>query len=82
MLVWDQFQHGFEWFALHGDGYQFWSGIGSGSPLIVGAIVVWRRHNCHVRWCPRIIWRTHGEHELCRRHHPASPPSPADLEAG
>ena len=21
---------------LHGDGYQFWSGIGSGSPLIAG----------------------------------------------
>jgi len=73
--VFDIFQRGFQWFALHGDGYQFWSGIGSGSPLIAGVYLAWRRHNCHVRGCPRVIWKQHGDHSLCRRHHPHDAPT-------
>ena len=64
---------------LHGDGYQFWSGVGSGSPVFVGIYVYWRHHNCHVRHCPRLIWKTSGEHALCRKHHPSDPPKESDL---
>ena len=66
-----------------GDGnsvaYLFWSGIGSDLAYLSfmwGAIVLYRRHSCRVRWCPRI-----GRHEwaepdtgvtrlLCWKHHP------------
>lgn len=66
------------WFLdpLHGAGYQLWSGIGI-VPLawLLTAVTFYRRHNCHVRWCPRIQWH---EVELddgrvfnvCKRHHP------------
>jgi hypothetical protein len=57
---------------LHGDGYQFWSGIGSGSPLFVALLVLWRKHNCHVKGCWRIAWHPHPvhKHPVCRRHFP------------
>ena len=62
--------------------YGFWSGFGSdlGEITIITALLaVYRKHNCHVRGCPRI-----GRHEftdsatgvtylLCRRHHPGTP---------
>lgn len=50
---------------LHGDGYQFWSGIGSGSPLFAGLLVFWHRHNCHERRCWRVV--RHGKTH-CRKH--------------
>jgi hypothetical protein len=34
---------------LHGDGYQWWSGVGSGSPLLAAVLVYLRKHNCHVQ---------------------------------
>lgn len=58
---------------LHGDGYQFWSGIGGGSPLFLVIGLWWRKHNCHVKRCWRLQFRPHpddGEHVVCRRHHP------------
>jgi hypothetical protein len=64
---------------LHGEGYQFWSGIGSdlGELSILVAIVAfvygwWRVHNCHVRGCPRLMWHPHpvNGHPVCRHHHP------------
>ena len=74
-MIWHGFQHGIQWFALHGDGYQFWSGIGSGSPLIAAVLLLYRRHNCHVAWCPWLQWHTHPEHghPVCKRHHPHDP---------
>lgn len=58
--------------------YAFWSGIFSALPsfgvfaLVAGA---YRKHNCHVRGCPRI-----GRHSIdgtnwvvCRKHHPELP---------
>lgn len=52
----------------HG-GYNFWSGIGSGSPLLAGIGVYVRHHNCHVRGCFR-LGHAHPEHghPVCRRH--------------
>jgi hypothetical protein len=63
----------FSWLnPLTGYGYQFWSGIGSGSPILAGVLLHFRRHNCHVRGCPFVIFRAHPddpEHLICRRHH-------------
>jgi hypothetical protein len=59
---------------LHGDGYQFWSGIGLGG-LGFGSIGMWwRKHNCHVKRCPRLQWHVNDEHghPVCRTHHPDS----------
>jgi hypothetical protein len=58
---------------LVGNGYQFWSGIGSDfSELAIGCAVVafFRQHNCHVRGCKRLGSRDDavGAH-ACRRHH-------------
>ncbi len=52
---------------LHGDGYQFWSGIGLGW---LGWSVYMRKHNCHRKWCPFLSWHE-GEdgHPVCRLHH-------------
>lgn len=57
---------------LHGDAYQFWSGIGSGSPVIAALAIWWRKHNCHVHQCPRLAWHPDPEHghPVCRKHHP------------
>lgn len=59
--------------------YNFWSGFGSdiAEVTIIGAMIgIFKKHNCHTRWCFRI-----GRHEftdsatgvtymLCRKHHP------------
>ena len=56
---------------LNGEGYQFWSGIGSGSPVFVILAVWWRKHNCHVTGCWRLQWHADPEHghPVCRKHH-------------
>lgn len=54
---------------LRNDGYQFWSGIGSGSPIF-GAVVLWWHHNkCIEKRCFRKGHKdpVHG-HPLCRKH--------------
>ncbi|MHB8691766.1 MAG: hypothetical protein ACYDHH_11005 [Solirubrobacteraceae bacterium] len=62
--------------VLHGDGYNFWSGIGSDFgevTIIIAVLAWWRHHNCQVKGC----WRIHlhlptaGGHLVCKRHHPA-----------
>lgn len=65
------------WFfqPLHGDGYQFWSGIASdlGEVAIIGGLLTFvRQRNCHVKRCPRLSWHAHPEHghPVCRKHHP------------
>lgn len=52
---------------VSGPFYAFWSGVG----LTVGwPFVQWRRHNCHVRFCP---WPGHIDpethHPACKKHH-------------
>jgi hypothetical protein len=60
---------------LHGAGYLFWSGIGL-CGIGVGSITGWwRKHNCHVKGCPRLQWHASHEHlghPVCRAHHPHS----------
>ena len=60
---------------LHGDGYNFWSGIGSdfGEATIIVAVLAWWKHrNCQVAGCPRIhlMHPTDAGHYVCKRHHP------------
>lgn len=70
--TWEAIENALRGFALHGDGYQFWSGIGSGSPILLGVWVLLRRHNCHQPRCWRLAWHPHPDtgHPLCRKHHP------------
>jgi hypothetical protein len=67
---WDSIQQALGWFALNGWGYQFWSGIGSGSPIFVLLIVGLKKHNCHVHGCYRLghVDPEHG-FPACQRHH-------------
>jgi hypothetical protein len=70
------FFSGFFWHPLHGNGYQFWSGI-AGSFLtslpgwLVAIGLMARKHNCHVKRCPSVI--THHDPAVhapaCKRHH-------------
>jgi hypothetical protein len=67
--------------------YNFWSGFGGDITIILSflaaPIVLFRKNNCHVRWCFRI--GRHGfsdpetglTHNLCRKHHPDHPGSRA-----
>lgn len=67
---------------LHGNGYQFWSGI-AGSFLtslpgwLVALALFLRHRNCHVHRCWRLSWHPHPEHghPVCKRHHPHDPAS-------
>lgn len=70
---------GYFFHPLHGDGYQFWSGIaGSFLTSIPGWLTVLvlyaRHHNCHVHGCWRLQWHPHPEtgHPVCKKHHPDS----------
>lgn len=83
---WFPLQH---WLAIHtgtdneaGPYYGFLSGTGSDLgevTLVGGMLAIYRKHNCHSRWC----WRF-GHHDftdeatgltfrLCRKCHPAHP---------
>ena len=64
--------HIFDWPMNTGrnGGYNFFSGVGSGGPWLIAA--VWaRKHNCHVKRCPRLAWHPHPEHghPVCKRHY-------------
>ena len=63
--------------------YLFWSGFG-GDVAILGSIlaapfILWRKHDCGVRWCPRLARHDFTDpdggivHHLCRKHHPLHP---------
>ena len=70
---------------LHGDGYQFFSGLGGGTIVLAPLIAWWHHNNCTHKGC----WRKghkdpHHGHPLCRRHQPKlspSQPSPSTSSA-
>lgn len=64
-------RHFLDWFCLEGRGYQFWSGIGSGSPILASVYLLLRQHTCRQRRCLRLVWGHHDGIPLCRRHHPS-----------
>lgn len=56
---------------LHGDGYQWWSGLGSDLAYVGAFGIFWRHHNCHIKGCP---WWGHVHPvegvPYCRKHRP------------
>ena len=68
-MVWEAIKDALDWFCFQGTGYQFWSGIGSGSPILAGFVVYFRHHNCHVNGCWRLghVDPEHG-HPACWKH--------------
>ena len=65
----------FLWHLIHplsGDGYQFWSGIGSDfgeATIVISILLIVRHHNCHVKGCPRLGHADEHGHPACKRHH-------------
>lgn len=64
--------------------YLWWSGAGADLSYLAAPIVLWQRHNCHVRGCLRL-----GHHDLtgtpwrvCRRHHGTPRLTRAAIRAG
>ena len=61
---------------LWGNGYQFWSGIGSdfGEITLITAVIAWYIHNqCHVNTCHKIGKHPFKHYKLCAKHHPEVP---------
>lgn len=56
-----------------GPWYLLWSGIFGDVSLFGAAIVVVRKHQCHVRRCWRVGRHPAGQFVVCRRHHPTLP---------
>ena len=50
--------------------YDFWSGFGTQISLIIGGIALYRKHNCHGPWCPRIGKHQYQGTPYCKFHHP------------
>jgi hypothetical protein len=74
--------------GIEGGSYQFASGdvgdllsLGVLGGLITGLVRHWRRHECHVQKCHRVIWKTvpGTDHEVCKHHHPHDEPSHAEV---
>lgn len=65
-----------------GPWYLLWSGIFGDVSLFGAALVLVRKHQCHVRWCWRIGRHPAGSFVVCRVHHPhlaAAAPAPTDV---
>lgn len=72
------------WTLKEGPGYNLVSGdlgdllsIGVLGGLFTGVYRHWRAHECHVKSCHKVIWKTvpGTTHEVCRAHHPEDDPS-------
>jgi hypothetical protein len=65
------------------EAYNFWSGFGGDvtilASILAAPIVLWRKHNCGIRRCPRLARHEFKDvetgivHQLCRKHHPEHP---------
>lgn len=62
---------------VSGRWYGFWSGFAGDLGILATPVVLLRRHNCHVRRCPRLGRHpvTGTTYMVCRRHHPDEHPS-------
>lgn len=65
--------------------YSFWSGFGSLALVTAVAgvpVLLFRKFNCEMRWCPRLARHDFADpehnvhHHLCRKHHPLHPGKP------
>jgi hypothetical protein len=70
---------------VSGYAYAFWSGFGGDLTIVISfltaPILLFRKHNCGVKWCWRIARHDYADpetgiiHHLCRKHHPDHPGS-------
>lgn len=61
---------------VSGVAYGEWSGFLSDISefLILGGVIgLYRKHNCHVKGCPRIGKHPVGQYVVCKKHHPGTP---------
>ena len=49
--------------------YLAWSGFVANLSLLGGALVIVRKHQCHVARCWRLGHHQAGAYHVCRRHH-------------
>lgn len=71
MILWHEFLRVTGSSNVSGTWYGFWSGFAGDLPLFGVFWVMFRKHNCHHKGCPRITWRQHDDgSQYCRRHHP------------
>ena len=86
MLHWIQHFFGFDTGQGNAPHYLFWSGFGSdlSELALVGAVAgLLRKHNCHVKGCPRIgRFPVDGTPWIvCRKHHPQDAPTHGEILA-
>lgn len=68
--------HWWAWFLgltnASGPTYLAWSGVIGDLPMFGGALILYRRYNCHEPGCHRIgLHHIHGTPlVVCRKHHP------------
>lgn len=55
--------------------YAFWSGAGSDLGYLSVFVVLYRKHNCHVKRCWRIGHHVRDDLIVCHRHHAEKPPA-------
>lgn len=78
--LWVEFLHVLGVDNVSGEWYGFWSGFGGDLTLIASVlaapIILWRKHDCDARRCPRLARHDFKDPEtgtvqhLCRKHHP------------
>lgn len=52
--------------------YDFWSGVATQLATLGAALTYVRKHNCHVRGCPRVGRHSVDGSPFCNRHHDAA----------
>lgn len=53
---------------VSGRWYAWWSGVGGDLTILAAPLVLFRKHNCHYRWCWRIGHFPQEGFVVCRRH--------------
>lgn len=73
MTLWHWLEHCPLWWPETGPGYAFGSSWAGANLSFMGAsYVLWRRHNCHEKWCLRISRHTLTDNDhhrvYCHKH--------------
>lgn len=67
--------------SASGTPYLLWSGFFGDLTIFCGAVMLYFKHNCHVKACPRLgVHRIEGTpYIVCTRHSPHKVPSHLDI---
>lgn len=49
--------------------YDFWSGVATQFTTVIAGLTYVRKHNCHVRGCPRVGRHSVNGTPFCDKHH-------------